>query len=78
MQIQADFRTNEEITARALEIAAKAVSNTEGQNIFRELVLGIMEALNVKYAYIGEICRDNSEMVNVIAGYFNNGFVENF
>ena len=79
MQIQTQVEVNDpERVSRALNIAAEAVSNTDGHNIFRELVIKIIEALDVKYAYIGEICPHNSEMVNIIAGYFNKGFVENY
>jgi len=61
---------------RALQIAAKAVSNDSGNNIFRELVVNITKALDVKYAYVGEISRDVDETVDVIAGNFAGEFVE--
>jgi PAS domain S-box-containing protein len=79
MQTLSQLQANSsERVERALKIAADAVSNSGGNNIFRELVLKIIEALNVKYAYIGEVCPHNSEMVNIIAGHFDKGFIENF
>ncbi len=60
---------------RALQIAAAAVSNNSGNNIFRELVMNITKALDVKYAYIGEISHDKEDAVDVIAGYFDGKYV---
>lgn len=61
---------------RALHIAATAVSNTSGNNIFRELVVNITKALDVRYAYIGEICREHDDAVDVIAGCFDGKLVQ--
>jgi len=61
---------------RALQIAASAVSNNSGNDIFRELAVNITKALDVKYAYIGEISRDNEDTVDVIAGCFNGEFIQ--
>ncbi|WP_455208744.1 hybrid sensor histidine kinase/response regulator [Kaarinaea lacus] len=61
---------------QALQIAAAAVSNNSGNNIFRELVVNITEALNVQYAYIGEISLDKEDAVDVIAGYFAGEYIE--
>jgi PAS domain S-box-containing protein len=60
----------------ALQIAASAVSNNSGNNIFRELAVNITKALDVKYAYIGEISHDNEDSVEVIAGCFNGEFIQ--
>ena len=61
---------------RALQIAASAVSNNSGNDIFRELAVNITKALDVKYAYIGEISCDNEDSVEVIAGCFNGEFIQ--
>lgn len=63
--------------ARALKIAADTVANDSGNNIFRELVVNITQALDVAYAYIGMVSPGEADIVDIIAGYFGDGIVEN-
>ncbi|MEJ2181313.1 MAG: PAS domain S-box protein [Gammaproteobacteria bacterium] len=77
MQTQAkliDVTTNR--VARALKIAAETVSSDSG-SIFRELVINITQALDVAYAYIGKVRPGEANRVDIIAGYFGDGIVEN-
>ena len=50
----------------ALKYAAEGTSSS-GENIFRELVAHIAKALEVKHAFIGELCHDEEDTVNMIA-----------
>ncbi|WP_455200275.1 hybrid sensor histidine kinase/response regulator [Kaarinaea lacus] len=78
MQTQANRTGNAtDRVARALKIAADTVANDSGKNIFRELVINITQALDVAYAYIGKVRPGEADVVDIIAGYFGDGIVEN-
>ena len=63
---------------KALMLAAQGVSGTYNDNIFRELTRHAALALEVQHAFIGILPDGQADRVNILAGYFNGEFDDDF
>jgi PAS domain S-box-containing protein len=63
---------------KAIELTANGVSANGSENIFRDLISHLAEALDVDHAYIGVLEPGTSDVMRVIAGYFFRQFTDEF
>ncbi len=63
---------------RALRAIAEGISSATAVNFFRSLVRHLATALEVRYAFIGEIMEGKPERARTIAVWAGDGFLENF
>ncbi|MCB1055614.1 MAG: PAS domain-containing protein [Acidobacteria bacterium] len=61
----------------ALRSLVEVTFSTDGEDFFRALVRRLAEALQVRYAFLGEVRRNDAGRVHTVALWSDGGFVDN-